>query len=238
MNGLITICARGGSKGVPRKNIKEVGGQPLIAYSINIAKTFAAKYNFDIALSTEDQEIKTIAQNCGLPSSYTRPQNLSTDNVGKGETIQDLVLFTEKENSTSYEYILDLDVSSPLRTLEDLEKGFELFKADKDCLNLYSVNNAHKNPYFNMVEKKEHGYYNLCKDIGIINSRQEAPIVYELNASFYFFKREYFNGDTFKVINNKSLIYEMPHICFDIDEVIDFDFFQFLVDTNKLTFKI
>ncbi|PCI99631.1 MAG: cytidyltransferase [Flavobacteriales bacterium] len=238
MKGLITICARGGSKGVPRKNIKEVDGQPLIAYTINIAKSFASIYEFDIALSTEDKEIKNIAYNCGLPSNYIRPDNLSTDNVGKGETIKDLLIFTENENSKKYDYVLDLDVSSPLRTLEDLKSGFEVFKANNNCLNLFSVNNSHKNPYFNMVEKNENGYYNLCKNIGIINSRQNAPKVYELNASFYFFKREYFNGSTFKVINDKSLIYEMPHICFDIDELIDFEFFQFLVDNDKLTFEL
>ena len=134
--------------------------------------------------------------------------------------------------------MLDLDVSSPLRTLEDLTNAFQLFTKNTDCLNLFSVSNAHKNPYFNMVEENNRRYFDLCKKLNTISSRQTAPKVYELNASFYFYKRSFFNLDTLKVINNKSLIYEQPHISFDIDEQIDFDFFKFLIENDKLPFKI
>ena len=70
MKILITICARGGSKGIPGKNIKQLNGQPLIAYSINIAKEFAIRYNADIALSTDDDQIKKVAARSGLKTTY------------------------------------------------------------------------------------------------------------------------------------------------------------------------
>ncbi len=238
MKGLITICARGGSVGVPKKNIQIINNIPLIAYSINMAEKFAIQYNCDIALSTDSSEIKTVAENQGLVTNYVRPSYLSTNEVGKIQVIKDILLFTEKESSIQYDYILDLDVSSPLRTLEDLIEAFKIFMGDLNCLNLFSVSRANKNPYFNMVEKNKNGYFSLCKNIGVVNSRQSAPPVYELNASFYFFKRNYFNSCSLHVINSKSLIYELPHICFDIDEQIDLDFFQFLVENSKLDFTL
>ena len=191
MKGLITICARGGSKGVQKKNIKKINGIPLIGYTINIVKKFAEQNNCDISLSTNSHEIKNVAETNGLPSNYIRPDYLSTDEIGKIDAIKDILVFSEKENSTTYDYILDLDVSSPLRTLDDLTNAFQLFAENPICLNLFSVSNAHKNPYFNMVEKNENGFFNLCKELGNISSRQTAPKVYELNASFYFYKRSF-----------------------------------------------
>ena len=92
MNILITICARGGSKGIPGKNIKLLNDIPLIAYSIKIAKQFAINKNCTIALSTDDLAIKKVASNYGLISDYKRPKKLASDKAGKVETIRDIVL--------------------------------------------------------------------------------------------------------------------------------------------------
>lgn len=238
MRGLITVCARGGSKGVPGKNIKEVNNIPLIAYTINIAKEFSSINNCDIELSTDDDEIIRVAKQYGIKTSYLRPDHLANDSAGKGDAIKDVLLYSESKKNLKYDYILDLDVSSPLRTIEDLSEAFIIFKNNSNCLSLFSVNEASKNPYFNMVEQNKEGFFELCKDLGLIKSRQTAPKVYELNASFYFLRREYFDAEKLKVINDRCLIYQMPHICFDIDEPIDFDFFQYLVENNKLNFQI
>ena len=88
MKILITICAHGGSKGIPGKNIKKLNGKPLIAYSIEIANKFSKLYNSDIVLSTDSNEIKTVAADYGLITKYERPLRLSTDNTGKIETIK------------------------------------------------------------------------------------------------------------------------------------------------------
>ena len=103
MNLLITICARGGSKGIPGKNIKLLNGKPLIEYTISSALDFAKKYNSKVALSTDDENILSICNSLGLHTKYKRPLELSTDNTGKIDTINDLLLFEEKEEKTDPE---------------------------------------------------------------------------------------------------------------------------------------
>ena len=237
MNILITLCARGGSKGIPGKNIRIMNGQPLIALSIHIAKAFAAKYDVDIALSTDDNKIKNVASSLGLSTSYERPEHLATDQAGKIETIADLLDFHESMQQKTYDYILDLDITSPLRNLADLENAFALIYNDEHALNLYSVNPSARNPYFNMVEIQENGYYGLIKK-GNFLTRQSAPKVYDLNASFYVFRRKFFEQDRPVTINDRSLVYVMPHICFDLDHPVDFDFMEYLLVNNKLGFKL
>ena len=231
---LITICARGGSKGIPGKNIKLLNGIPLIAYTIQVAREFAERYEADIAISTDDDAIKKVALNYGIKTDYSRPEELATDTAGKIATIKDLVNFQQKQ----YDYVLDLDVTSPLRTLEDLVSAFKILESDDRALNLFSVNPASRNPYFNMVEQQASGYFNLVKNNGNILSRQTAPKVYDLNASFYFYKNDFFKKGLNTVFTDSSLIYEMPHICFDLDHVIDFDFLDYLLRNDKLDFQI
>jgi CMP-N-acetylneuraminic acid synthetase len=237
MNLLITLCGRGGSKGIPGKNIRPLDGRPLISISIDVAKRFAEKYHADIALSTDDEEIKNVAALFGLNTNYTRPENLATDAAGKIETIADLLFFEENNRNKKYDYILDLDITSPLRTFEDLEEAFDLIKNDSNALNLFSVNPANRNPYFNMVEQQPNGYFGLIKK-GEFVTRQSAPNVYDLNASFYFYRRVFFESRNTKTITERSLIYVMPHLCFDLDHLIDFEFMDYLMTNNKLNFQL
>lgn len=236
MNLLITICARAGSKGIPGKNTKILNGISLIEYTIKIAIKFAEKFDAKIAISTDDENIKNIAKLFGIETSYVRPAHLATDNAGKVETIFDILTYEEKNSNYQFDYLLDLDVTSPLRTLEDLQAGFNIILKNTEILNLFSVNIANKNPYFNMVEQKDNGYFDLVKE-GNFLTRQSANKVYELNASFYFYKRDFFNIPNAKVINDKSYIYLMPHICFDLDHIIDFDFMEYLMINDKLGFE-
>lgn len=238
MKILITICARGGSKGIPGKNIKPLNNIHLIAYTIQVANRFAEIYNADILLSTDDDEIKKVASLYLLNTDYLRPGFLATDAAGKIDTIKDALLYQEQRATQTYDYVLDLDVTSPLRTLEDLLTAFDLIHNDVNALNLFSVNPAARNPYFNMVEKKKNGYYQLVAKCGNVTTRQSAPDVYDLNASFYFYKRAFFTLEYKTVFTEASLIYTMPHICFDLDHVIDFDFLEYLLSNNKLDFQI
>lgn len=236
MNILITICARGGSKGIPGKNVKFLNGKPLITYTIESAKKFQALHGADIVVSTDDGDIKDVVRKCGV-QVYDRPEHLATDTAGKVDTISDVLAFQENKNGKKYDYILDLDVTSPLRTLEDLSQGFTIIKNDAEAYNIYSVNPANRNPYFNMVERKDNGYYHLVKE-GSFLSRQAAPTVYDMNASFYFFKRSFFTSGQKTSTTTKSLIYVMPHICFDLDHIIDFEFLEFLMSSKKLGFYL
>ncbi|WP_109694983.1 acylneuraminate cytidylyltransferase family protein [Chitinophaga deserti] len=239
MSVLITICARGGSKGIPGKNIRPLGGKPLISYSIEIAQRFASLNNGTVGLSTDAPDIRSVAASFGLETEYIRPEALSGDTVGKIDTIRDILLFEESRKGSKFDYILDLDVTSPLRTIEDLTSAFELIRQDAGAVNIFSVNKAGRNPYFNMVERNPEGYYSIVKKLNSPTlSRQSAPAVYEMNASFYFYRRDFFEQSYTSPVTDLSLIYEMPHVCFDLDHPVDFDFMEFLFVNHKLGFEL
>lgn len=237
MNLLITICARGGSKGIPGKNIRMIAGKPLIGYSIEVAREFSSRYNADITLSTDDETIKAVANTFGLSTSYQRPEDLASETAGKIATIAHLLEFEERTHNKQYDFVLDLDVTSPLRTITDLVEAFELIQKDNDALNLFSVNYANRNPYFNMVELKDKGYFGLVKK-GDFSTRQSAPPVFDMNASFYFYRRFFFDQKLTSSITDKSLIYIMPHVCFDLDHETDFEFMEYLLVNDKLGFEL
>lgn len=240
MNILITICARGGSKGIPGKNIKPLNGKPLIGYTIDVAKRFAVETgNATIALSTDSDEIIRVASECGLKSDYKRPDYLANDTCGKIDAIKDILIYSEKQKGEIFDYVLDLDVTSPLRTLDDLKEAFKKIQADENAVNLFSVSESGRNPYFNQVEQKVNGYYAQVKALdSTVLSRQAAPEVYDLNASFYFYKRCFFDLGYKGAITDRSLIYLMKHVCFDLDHPIDFEMLSFLLENNKLDFSL
>tara|TARA_R110002050_G_scaffold63514_6_gene138819 strand:+ start:295 stop:1011 length:717 start_codon:yes stop_codon:yes gene_type:complete len=234
MNILITLCGRGGSKGIPGKNIKKLNGVPLLAYSIKHAKEFASLHdNVDILLSTDDTAIKEVALSFGLETDYIRPDYLANDTVGKIDVLKDALRFQESKNNKKYDILLDLDITSPLRTQKDLNEGFKKLLADDMAINLFSVSKPHKNPYFNVVEDADNGY---CKLVcpSDTRSRQTAPQVFDMNASFYFYRRTFFVNGCKSAITKRSLYYVMDHICFDLDEPLDFDMMEYLLANDKL----
>jgi CMP-N,N'-diacetyllegionaminic acid synthase len=240
MKIIITICARGGSKGIPGKNIKTINGTPLIAYSLNLALKFQKKYDAIIAISTDDIAIKKIVESYGVFTSYLRPSYLATDSAGKIDTINDLLLYEELLLNNKFDYLLDLDITSPLRTFEDIEHAlFSLIKKP-EAENLFSVNPAARNPYFNMVEENSNGFYSLVKTNpdATVMTRQSAPRVFDLNASFYWYRRSFFEKGFKTAVTEKSIIYIMNHICFDLDHPVDFLFMEYLIQNDKLDFKL
>jgi CMP-N,N'-diacetyllegionaminic acid synthase len=205
-----------------------------------LTKRLKAKWNAKVALSTDDSEIKSVAALNGVFTEYVRPNYLATDLAGKIDTIKDLLFYEESLVDYKFDFILDLDVTSPLRTLEDVERALEIMIANSEAKNLFSVNNATRNPYFNMVEENPNGFYSLIKtnSDGSVMTRQSAPKVYDLNASFYWYRRTFFDSDSKTTITDKSLIYVMDHICFDLDHPVDFLFMEYLLQNNKLDFEL
>jgi len=240
MSVLITICARGGSKGIPGKNIKLLNEKPLIGYTIDVAKKFQQHIaDTDIALSTDSEEIKKVAETCGLHTAYTRPDVLAGDTTGKIDAISDVLRYYQHNFGKQYDYVLDLDVTSPLRNLNDLLTAFNILKNNPEAANLFSVSPASRNPYFNMVEHKPSGFYAQVKisETGVF-TRQSAPAVYDMNASFYFYRQLFFEQSYKGAITDKSLIYVVPHLCFDLDHPVDFEFLSYLMVNNKLDFEL
>ena len=232
MKILGTICARGGSKGVKNKNIKELHGKPLIAYTIEYLKKWGKADR--IICSTDSKEIAYIAIEYGAEVPFMRPEGLATDVASKLSVLKHVVDFCEKQENTRYDIIVDLDPTSPIRKQKFIGEAFREF-LEKDADNLYSATRAHKNPYFNMVELDESGYAKLCKKSNIVR-RQDAPVVYSINASIYIYKRD-FLMKTNTLHSNKTIIYEMPDIAStDIDREIDFKFVEFLLEKEVFKF--
>lgn len=232
MKILGTICARGGSKGVKDKSIRNLAGKPLIAYTIEYLKRWGKAER--IVCSTDSERIADIAKKYGAEIPILRPSELATDTASKIDALKHIVEFCEKQDNSKYDIIVDLDLTAPLRKKIFLEEAFEKF-LKSDANNLYSVNKARKNPYFNMIELDEKGYAHLSKQGNVVR-RQDAKLVYEMNASIYIYKRD-FLLNTNSVHSNKTIIYEMPDIAsIDIDNEIDFLFIEFLLNNEVFKF--
>ena len=237
---LITICARGGPKGIPGKNIRSLNGKPLIGYTIATANAFRQRHpGVDVVLSTDSPEIIQVAAEFGLSSDYRRPEVLASDTAGKVDAMADVLNYQERKENKKYDFLLDMDVTSPLRTVEDLEAGLVQLQEREDALNIFSVSPANRNPYFNMVEEQPDGTVDLAKRPEVpFLTRQSAPAVYDMNASFYIFRRKFFTMGGRSSITKASLAYVMSHLCFDLDHPIDFEIMEFLLSQNKLGFSI
>lgn len=235
MNILITICARGGSKGVKNKNIRPLMGQPLIAYTINQAKNWGR--SSDIVVSTDSQEIATVAKQYGALVPFLRPDHLASDTAAKVPVIRHALMECEKIYQKKYDLVVDLDTTSPIRDKNDLENCYQKFVQTKPQL-LFSVVPAHRNPYFNMVEDNNEGFAKLCKQLPTrVTRRQDAPRVYDMNASIYFYDRNFLlREDCVEAFFEKSVSYEMNELSgFDIDREIDFTYMEFLIKEGLVT---
>ncbi len=228
-NILLTICARGGSKGVPQKNIRSLAGQPLIVYTIKQALNWRkAKH---VIVSTNSRKIAEISRTAGAEVPFMRPRELARDTSGKLPVLRHALLKCEKKYQEQYDIVVDLDPTSPVRTLYDLNSALELFLSKKTP-SLFSVVLARKNPYFNMVEINKKKQVVLCKKLKLpAVRRQDCPKVYDMNASIYIYRRKYLiNKKHMSPINHDSQIYVMQtRGSLDIDHEIDFKFTEFLL---------
>lgn len=226
-NLLITVCARGGSKGVKGKNIRKLAGYPLIYYTIKQAKEWGKGEH--IVVSTDSPEIASVAKRYGVEIPFLRPKKFASDTAPKSEAIRHALLESEKFFKKTFDCVVDLDVTAPIRKIEDLENAFQLF-LKKNSKTLFSVVKSARNPYFNMVEEDKDGRVHLSKK-GNFARRQDAPKVYDMNASIYIYRRDYLLNEKNKSpISDDSYVYVMDEISrHDIDSEIDFKFIEFLV---------
>ncbi|MBI2791862.1 MAG: acylneuraminate cytidylyltransferase family protein [Gammaproteobacteria bacterium] len=232
MSVIATICARGGSVGLPRKNIKPLHGKPLICYSIEQAQS--CDFIDKIYVSTDDQEIANIAEKAGAIVPFIRPPALAQNETSKLDVIQHLV--NELENKKqAVDVIIDLDVTSPLREVDDIRNCYAMLTPDIDLV--ITGYESLKNPYFNMVEADQNGYVQLSKkSTTIYTGRQSVPKVYAMNASIYVWHKASLAKGLWG--NQKIKIYEMPHErSIDIDTPFDWKLVQLLMNEN-VTCKI
>ncbi len=222
---LVTICARGGSKGVPGKALAALLGKPLLVHTVEHALSLPEADR--VIFSTDDERIAETARAAGAEAPFLRPAELARDDSPKLPVIRHAVEFVEKEG-TEVDYILDLDVTSPLREIEDARATLALVTSGR-CEVAFTVCPAHRSPYFNMVEEVEGEVRLVKKPKREVFARQAAPPVYDMNASIYAYTRErLFSGRG--LYGHGAAIHVMPpERSWDIDTPLDLAFVEFLM---------
>lgn len=180
MKPLVVIPARGGSKGIPHKNIKELGGKPLIYYTIDVARKFTGDEN--ICVSTDDDAIIKVVEAYGLKVPFKRPASLATDYAGTNGVLLHALDFYEQQG-LRYDMVVLLQATSPFRRAEDVIEAAKLYDSSIDMVT--SVMPAKCNPYYDGYEEDATGLLTISKGDGRIERRQDAPSVWQLNGAVY-----------------------------------------------------
>lgn len=181
---IASICARGGSKGLPRKNVLPLAGKPLIAHTIEYA--LACTSIGEVYVSTDDDEIAHIARQYGATVPYCRPAELASDTAGKLSVIEHLVQHLEAQGRC-IETIVDLQPTSPLRLPSDIEAALALADASSAEL-VVTVTEPSHNPYYALAESRADGTLQVSKATCLLR-RQDVPQVWGLNGSIYVWRR-------------------------------------------------
>lgn len=234
MNILFTICARAGSKGVKGKNTKTFGKMPLAAYTAAAFALFKQRYgeafeHMVLAVNTDSQLL--LQQMDGLGIEYifvSRTEELAGDVVAKKDVIKDTLIKSEEKTGKIFDVILDLDLTSPLRTVNDIKGTIDVLEQDAGADIAYSVTSSRRSPYFNMVAKKEDGYYHTVMETQF-TARQQCPVCFDMNASIYAYRRAYMLED--RILPRKEVVWKMKDTgILDIDSEDDFELMELMAD--------
>lgn len=231
MNILFTLCGRAGSKGFKNKNLKTFLDVPLVYYSVAAIGGCMEKHTddiMDVVLNTDSEELIEIVasqKKVGFEVIY-REAALGGDTVPKVAVIKDCLVRMEILKNRKYDMVVDLDITSPLRTIYDIENVIQKKKKSKDADVVFSVTNARRNPYFNMV-KRDGKFYSKAITSNY-TARQQAPEFFDMNASIYAYDvNALMNKEPGIFFNDKCDIIVMKDTgILDIDSEEDFQMMQ------------
>lgn len=239
MKILFTICGRAGSKGIKNKNLKDFCGKPLAYYSISTIDLYLKKHpevEADIVANSDSEDLLQLLENNGmrLMDRIKRDESLAGDSIGKIAVINDCLVKMQEQKHCVYDVVVDLDITSPLRTVDDLEKviGVHLEKAADITT---TVATARRNPYFNQVKRTTHGVKKVIESN--YTARQQAPEIYDMNASIYAYNPCFLSSGK-GVLDGYCEIVEMYDTgILDLDHENDFELMEViakhLFTTNK-----
>ena len=232
MKRLCTICARGGSRGVPGKNVRLLAGRQLIAWTVLQAK--ASGLFERICVSTNSGEIRDAALAAGADQAIDRPADMAADHSAKVPAIRHAVLAAEQSAGHRFDTLVDLDATAPLRLPEDISGAVRLLE-ESVATSVITGSPAHRSPYFNLVERRGDGTVTLSKQLATpVVRRQDGPACFDMNASIYVWRRDHFIADP-RVFYDSTLLYEMPsQRSHDIDHELDFLIVAMLFEKHRL----
>ncbi len=224
------IPARGGSKSIPKKNIRLLAGKPLIAYSIETAKK--CKLLNRTIVSTDNPEIADVSKKYGADVPFIRPKDLSMDDTPMVPVLKHAVSFIEKDADIHVDIVVLLDPTSPFRRVEDIEDCIKKLERD-NADSVVTVCEVEHNPYFVMMEMEGDRLVPLIKSNKVITRRQDAPKVYRLNAAVYAIRRDILMKENKIITNNTEAVIMPEELSAHIDHEIDILFAEFLL-TRKV----
>lgn len=226
-----SICARGGSKGVPRKALRIIADIPLIAHTIACAKE--CELLGHVFVSTDDVKIAEIAQKYGAEVPFLRPQSLAGDDSPKWDVFRHLVTTCEELLNTRIEILVDLDVCVPLRPAETITECIQKLQSSGADL-VVTAYEADRNPYFNMVEFDEDGTVSIVKkSANPVHNRQSANPVYALSPAVYAIRRDVlWQYDHWSQARMEIQLIPRDIAC-DIDTELDLKIVQFLMEQDR-----
>lgn len=230
MRILFTICGRAGSQGLKNKNLKKLHKKPLVGYVLSVIELYkeTTDNQVDIALNTDSLELKKLVDQLADDVIYVpRKERLTSNTVGKIEVIKDTYTTIKDEYDKDYDLIIDLDITSPLRTKKDLEKLITKHQNESDKDIIFSVVPSRRNPYFNMVKVEESAVTIVIPTT--YTSRQQAPMIYDMNASMYSYKPSFLEKHDY-IFDGRCGYLEMEEtLILDIDNEEDFYWLEFLM---------
>lgn len=195
---LITLCGRAGSKGFRNKNLKMFDGLPLSYYSLAAAEGFIQQnpgLKVDICLNTDSPDlVKVVTEKYPEVQVIDRPEELCGDIVPKMKVFQHSLAEMERRGETRYDYLIDLDITSPLRQVQDVTGAYQEAKAHPECDLVFSVCPARRTPYMNMAKLVDGHAQRVIEHH--FTARQQTPPVFDLNASIYVFTRRFLTENT------------------------------------------
>ncbi len=227
MRRVCTVLARAGSVGVPGKNTRLLGGVPLTAHSIRHARVTGL---FDaVIVSTDDPDVRRIAEAEQVDLVVTRPDELATSAAGKVPAIAHAVRVAEAELGRVFDVVVDLDVSSPLRNPDDIVAAVAVLESDSEATNVITAAAARRSPYFNLVERVPDGTVRLVRPSEPpILRRQDAPECFDMNASIYVWWRATLSAEL-PIVNPGTRLHVMPEErSHDVDSELDWTIVNFL----------
>lgn len=235
MKGSVVACifARGGSKGIPRKNIRMLAGKPLIAYAIQTAQ--ASELVNRVVVSTDDEEIAAVAREWGAEVPFRRPAELARDDSPEWAAWQHAIRWLQQEgNSPCMEVFVCVPTTAPLREPEDIDACVRMLRqGDVDLV--YTVTPSHRNPYFNMVVLDPQGYARLVIPAErATHRRQDAPPVYDSATVAYVARPDFVLGSLSMFEGRVKAVVIPKERAVDLDTESDFSYAEFLIAEKAL----
>ena len=232
MRILFTICGRAGSKGIRNKNIKSFVGNPLPYYTLSAIDLFLKKhkeYEYDIVINSDSMELLKIMKESGIREVDTivRTPELAGDTIGKIDVIHNCLDAMENRKSIKYDIVVDLDITSPLRRINDIEEVVKLHIEKKADVTT-TVATARRNPYFNQLKKTDRGYMRVIESP--FTARQQAPEIFDMNASIYAYRPRYLRTGKGAFDGYMECVEMYDTGILDLDHVNDFELMEIIAD--------